>query len=79
MTKKIITLSIKDLRELGIIPDKKKKKKRRTKKRSLKKDKYGNYYEVGGAKSDSSQMQPVTTYTPFTNTANVASQIQLAN
>ena len=83
-SKKVITLSLSDLKDLGVIPRKNKKK---HKKRKGKKPKYifidpNTGAIIGGAKSDSSHMQghAQSFQAPqFTNTTNISSAIQEEN
>jgi len=83
-SKKVITLSLSDLKDLGIIPRKNKKK---NKKRKGKKPKYifvdpNTGAIIGGSKSDSSHMQGYAQSfqaPQFTNTANINSAIQEEN
>jgi hypothetical protein len=92
MTKKVITLSLSDLKDLGIIPrqggfasgklPRKSKRKRRSKRRKLYIDaKTGAV--IGGPKADSSHMQGYTNIMPnpmpFNNTSNLNTEIQQAN
>jgi hypothetical protein len=81
MTKKVITLSLGDLKDLGIIP-RKSKRKRRSKRRKVYIDaKTGAI--IGGPKSDSSHMQGfgITSSNPtqFLNSSNLNTEIQQAN
>jgi hypothetical protein len=83
-SKKVITLSLSDLKDLGVIPRKNKKK---HKKRKGKKPKYifvdpNTGAIIGGAKSDSSHMQGYAQSlqaSQNTNTANISSAIQEEN
>jgi hypothetical protein len=83
-SKKVITLSLSDLKDLGVIPRKNKKKQ---KKRKGKKPKYifvdpNTGAIIGGSKSDSSHMQGYSQSfqaPQFTNTANISSAIQEEN
>jgi hypothetical protein len=81
MTKKVITLSLGDLKDLGIIP-RKSKRKRRSKRRKVYIDaKTGAI--IGGPKADSSHMQGYSNIMPnpmpFNNTSNLNTEIQQAN
>jgi len=84
-SKKVITLSLSDLKDLGVIPRKNKKK---NKKRKGKKPKYifvdpNTGAIIGGSKSDSSHMvgyaQQIPQAPQFSNTANISSAIQEEN
>ena len=83
-SKKVITLSLSDLKDLGVLPRKNKKKNKKRKRRVkivLVDPNTGAI--IGGAKSDSSHMQGYAqqiSQTPqFTNTANINSAIQEEN
>jgi len=84
-SKKVITLSLGDLKDLGIISrkEKKKPKRRRGKRVKIVLVDANTGAVIGGTKSDSSQMtgysQPMQQAPQFTNTANVNSAIQQAN
>ena len=73
MKKKEITLTLKDLIDLGIIK-KKKKKKSKNKRSKSKNNKRG--YETGGVKTDSSHMQGYSQSMPFSGTSNTGTEIQ---
>ena len=70
-SKKEITLTLKDLIELGIIKKKKKKKKRKDKR--IKHNKTG--YEMNGLKSDSSHMASYSQNMPFSGTSNQTTEL----
>ena len=75
-SKKVITLSLSDLKDLGIIPRKttnKKKKRRGHKKKS------NNTGSNSYLKSDSSHMVGFSQSNPFLNTSNLSTAIQQAN
>lgn len=80
-SKKVITLSLSDLKDLGIIPRKNKNKNKKRKRRVkvvLVDPNTGAI--IGGAKSDSSHMVGTITQNPqFTNTSNISSAIQEEN
>jgi hypothetical protein len=84
-TKKVITLSLGDLKDLGILPRKEKKKQKRKggKKVKIVFVDANTGAIIGGSKSDSSHMTGYSQQIPqapqFTNTANVNSAIQQAN
>jgi len=81
MAKKIITLSLGDLKDLGIIPRKEKKRKRRTRRKKVYVDARTGAI-IGGPKSDSNHMQGfgITSSNPqFLNSANLNTEIQQAN
>jgi hypothetical protein len=86
-SKKIIYMSVEDLRDLGLIPKKytrKRTKGRKKKDKVVFVDSSGNIIKIqdgfGGPKSDSSQMvgggQTISQPTQFTNSANVGTAIQ---
>ena len=82
-SKKVITLSLSDLKDLGVLPRKNKKKNKKRKRRVkvvLVDPNTGAI--IGGAKSDSSHMQGYAQSfqaPQFTNTANISSAIQEEN
>ena len=83
-SKKVITLSLEDLKDLGVLPRKNKKKNKKRKRRVkvvLVDPNTGAI--IGGVKSDSSHMQgyaqQISQTTQFTNTANISSAIQEEN
>ena len=82
MTKKVITLSLGDLKDLGIIPRKDKKRKRRTRRKKVYVDARTGAI-IGGPKADSSHMQGYSNIMPnpmpFSNSSNLNTEIQQAN
>ena len=86
-SKKVITLSLSDLKDLGVIPRKhKKNKKKKHRKSKIKIIDPNTGAAMGGLKSDSSQMKGFGMVLPqsltqpqFSNTANLNTAIQQAN
>lgn len=74
-----VQLTLSDLRSLGVLPPKNQKKKTKRRRKNKKLNQLQSNNTIGGIKSDNSGLVGFGSYTPFTNTANVNSQIQLAN